>query len=159
MLSDTNKPTKYFNFDSRSTNVNLTTANDDTILSTNNELRNGGLLISKCDHINLFEGRNNFCKECGILVIPNIETYRESIFEHKTGVDANLEQSLMIKKQTNNRLFNPESQTLKYREKLINYIRSKSTEYNFNCLTAYCSISYMDAVLSKFDMKTSYIKT
>ena len=149
MLSDTTKEINSYNPESTSFQslTNSLTTND-TFLSTNNDQRNDNISINKCYHMNLYKGKNNFCKECGILVIPDIETYRETIFEHRTGVDANLEYGLMIKKQANNRLFNPKSGTLKYREKLIRYICSKSTEYNFKCMTTYCGISYMDAVLS-----------
>jgi len=58
----------------------------------------------------------------------------------------------MIKKQSNNRLYNPESASLQYRERLISFIRSKTQEFQFTSLTTYCAISYMDSVLSLYDV-------
>ena len=131
-------------------NENLRSPNtkNGTYLPNNNQLNNDSDIINKCNHDDLYEGKNNFCKECGIYVIPNIETYREPNFEHRTGVNANLEYNLMIKKQVNNRFFNPKSVSLNYRDPLIIYIRSKSNEFKFMSITTYCAISYMDAVLS-----------
>jgi hypothetical protein len=63
-----------------------------------------------------------------------------------------MEYNFMIKKQANNRLYNPKSISLKYRERLIAFLRSKSTEYQFTSLTTYCSLSYMDTVLSLFEV-------
>ena len=58
----------------------------------------------------------------------------------------------MIKKQNNNRFFNPKSSLISKRDHLINYIYSKAKEFNFSSMSTYCGISYMDAVLSQFDV-------
>ena len=49
------------------------------------------LEYNKCRHLNFFEGKNKFCKDCNIFLIDNVETYRESIYESRTGVHAELE--------------------------------------------------------------------
>jgi len=102
----------------------------------------------KCNHGDYFLGKNKFCKKCGIYIIEGVETYREPCYENSGKIDSNTEYSLMIKKQSNNRLFNPKSLSLQYRERLISYIRSKSQELQFSSLTTYSAISYMDSVLS-----------
>lgn len=108
--------------------------------------------IERCKHGEYFVGKNTFCNKCGLYIIDGIETYREPCFEHSGKIDPNMEYNFMIKKQANNRLYNPKSISLKYRERLITYLRSKSSEYQFSSLTTYCSISYMDTVLSLFEV-------
>ena len=114
-------------------------------------------------HVAVYPGQSKFCKRCEIF-IPNVHTpltqggsaaIREEGICKKNNINPNTEYRTMISKQAKNRCYYPTSASLAFRKDLIQDAQKIAFEHHLSAATLYCSICYLDTILSNWEVTES----
>lgn len=117
----------------------------------------------KCITLNQANSRCSFCRNCGIhmsKMSPNTKYYRSSKYNvvYLYRMDGNLVLPELIKKQSQNRIYNPNSNHLSYRAELIAFIEEIALKLDYSEATYHLAISMIDALLSMYTIDEKQIK-
>lgn len=136
-----------------------------------------GLLLNSphtCSSISPAEDRAHFCQYCGVFLplfpqpdpslppspIPSPSIVRSSVFAKRDphGSNSSFVLSQMIKKQAKNRFFNKQPHHLAYRGKVLAWMESLVTKFNYQQSTLHLAVCYFDAVLSLYTVTVPQVK-
>ena len=122
-----------------------------------------GSQVHKCFSRNNNPSVASFCAYCGKFMSQSgggCSFYRSDKYNlvDPYRLDGNVILSEMIKKQNNNRSYNPQAQFIKYRSELLGFVKYIQSRLEYSDRTYYLGISILDNLLSQYSVEKQHLK-